>query len=437
MKITFINHASFLLESKSATLLCDPWTQGKAFNDGWALLSPSARVPYDRVDFIWISHEHPDHFSLATLKAIPVADRQRITMLYQKHSSPRLVDAFHKLGFTNVRELPLYHWVSLRPGLDVLCGSVGAMDSFLATRTESECILNMNDCVCNARQLNYIRKLIGNVSLLLTQFSFANWIGNHADEIHAVKDKLAEFTLQRSIFRPEFTIPFASFVYFCNQENCWMNDFMVTPERIAAMNLPGINFMYPGDFWDSLDRSFDSNRAVEKFMRDLENKLIDSTPPSVDEDRIRDAILKLFAALRDKFGKTILRRMKPFDIYTHDINRIFAVYPLEVRCDIRNPAPGEALRARYTMCSQVAWYTFAHTWGWATLEVSGMYLDRGFGPKSPDLLLNRTINALSTDLLNFSTPARTARTLGFFWGKKYELIYRFLGSGSPMATAGA
>jgi UDP-MurNAc hydroxylase len=424
MKIAFINHASILLESRCANLLCDPWTVGKAFNEGWALLSPSAPVPYESVDYIWISHEHPDHFSFPTLKSIPQADRRRIVVLYQRHSSPRLTDALNQLGFLRVQELPLYRWVSLRDGFDVLCGSVGSMDSFLAVRAESECVLNMNDCVCNAAQLNYIRNLVGNVSLLFTQFSFANWIGNHADEMNAVREKLDEFALQRSIFQPEFTVPFASFVYFCNRENFWMNEFMVTPKQIATLDLPGVNFMYPGDVWDSQTRMFESARAVAQFTKDMEARSADPTPPSIDEGKIHDAAVRLFAQLRKKFGKAVLGRIRPFKIYAHDLDRIFWIYPSEARCEVMagGAAAGDA---RYVMCSQVAWYTLAHTWGWATLEVSGMYLDQEFKEKGPDEHLSRLINALSTDLLNFSTPARTFRTLGFFWRKRYELLRRF------------
>ena len=38
MKLEFVNHASYVLESGGVRLLCDPWLEGTAFNDGWALL---------------------------------------------------------------------------------------------------------------------------------------------------------------------------------------------------------------------------------------------------------------------------------------------------------------------------------------------------------------------------------------------------------------
>jgi UDP-MurNAc hydroxylase len=134
MKITFVNHASFLLEAGGTTIWCDPWTKGKVVNNCCALFSPSAPVAYHQVDYIWISHEHSDHFNFPTLKSIPEAERKRITVLYQKHSSPRVVEGLKKLGFEKIRELPIYRWFTLKPGVEMLCGSIGTMDSFMAVR---------------------------------------------------------------------------------------------------------------------------------------------------------------------------------------------------------------------------------------------------------------------------------------------------------------
>src|ERR1700712_3684431 len=86
MKLRFVSHASFSVESGGVKILCDPWLFGKAFNQGWALVSPAAAVPWKEIDYIWISHQHPDHLHFPTLRSIPPPERNRITMLYQKHA---------------------------------------------------------------------------------------------------------------------------------------------------------------------------------------------------------------------------------------------------------------------------------------------------------------------------------------------------------------
>jgi hypothetical protein len=306
----------------------------------------------------------------------------------------RIAKALRDLGFGKIQELPLYRWVSIGKDFRVLCGSVGSMDSFLAVRADGESVLNINDCFCTPAQIKYIQRRVGKLSLLFAQFSLANWIRNRADETNAVQSQLELLTTQIAAFQLEFTIPFASFVYFCNEENAWMNDFMVKPRRVEAMNLPGVHFMYPGDAWTSEERSFRSQEAVERYMADLEKLTLDSTPPGVGEDKIKAAVLQLLAALQEKFGKAVLRRLSRFEVYVHDLKRVAAIDPGGQSCEFRDANAENAVSARYTMCSQVLWYTFAHTWGWGTTAVSGMYLDREFKNKSEDKLLNRAINAL-------------------------------------------
>ena len=427
MKITLINHASIFLEAKATNIWTDPWTKGKIVNDCAALYSPSAPVPYERVEHIWLSHEHSDHFHFPTLKSIPQADRRRITFLHQKHSSPRVIEAVKKLGFEKIRELPQFRWVTLKPGFELFCGCIGSLDSFLVVRAGGECILNMNDCVCTDAQIQYIHRLVGKPTMLLTQFSIAQWIGNQADETDAVQQKLREVKYRVLTFKPEFTVPFASFVYACNQENSWLNHFMITPKRVMEMNLPGVNFMYPGDVWDSSERKFHTDAAVARYMKDIENLRIDPTPAPVDQETVRQAILKLLGALRKRFKKLMLSQIEPFEIYTHDTNFIFSINPGEGSCEVREATPETAARARYVMCSQVAWYTFAHTWGWGVLEGNATFLDRQFKEKGPNELWSRCVNELSTDILRFDSPSRFLRTLSFLWGKKFEILYRFLG----------
>jgi len=331
------------------------------------------------------------------------------------------------MGFEKIRELPQYGWVDLKPGVRILCGSVGTMDSFLCVKSEGECILNLNDCICTDAQIQYIKRLVGKPTILITQFSFAQWIGNLADDTDAAQQKIRELKYRIYTFQPEFTVPMASFGYFCNEENAWMNKFMISPARVMAMALPNVNFLYPGDTWDSKERTFDTERAVSRYMKDTENLPIDPTPPAVEAEKVREAVESLLAALRKRFSGVMMKRLKPFEVFTHDTNKIFVVRPAIGRCDVIEATAERASAARYVMCSQVAWYTFAHTWGWNVVEGSGTYLDRRFKEEGENELWRRCITELSTDILRFDSPSRFFRTLGFLWGKKFEILYHFTG----------
>jgi hypothetical protein len=127
----------------------------------------------------------------------------------------------------------------------------------------------------------------------------------------------------------------------------------------------------------------------------------------------------------------VLSRIEPFDVFTHDTNRILEIFPAEGRCEVRQATPDSTAQARYVMCSQVAWYTFAHTWGWNVLQGNAAYLDRQFKEKGDDEPWGRCVNELSTDVLRFDSPSRFFRRLGFLWVRNLKSLTIFLASPLP------
>ena len=65
MKITFLNHASFILETNQFKICVDPYLHGSAFNNGWNLLAEeNHNKSLENISHIYYSHEHPDHLSI-------------------------------------------------------------------------------------------------------------------------------------------------------------------------------------------------------------------------------------------------------------------------------------------------------------------------------------------------------------------------------------
>ncbi len=65
MNVIFNNHASITIKTDDLNILTDPWFTGTAFNDGWNLIhenEESEEYFLKDINYIWISHEHPDHF---------------------------------------------------------------------------------------------------------------------------------------------------------------------------------------------------------------------------------------------------------------------------------------------------------------------------------------------------------------------------------------
>lgn len=100
-EIRFINHACLLIKMGDVTFATDPWIHGSAFCNGWWLAKSSPTDAFDiinRCDFIYISHNHPDHLHPESLQRI----RKDMPILTAKFQSGSTEKYLHKLGFMNV-----------------------------------------------------------------------------------------------------------------------------------------------------------------------------------------------------------------------------------------------------------------------------------------------------------------------------------------------
>lgn len=271
--IRFVNHASFVVETRGVRLLCDPWIAGSAFHNGWNLLKEVPHPGLDQIDFIWFSHEHPDHFSVSFLRSIAPERRAAITVLYQKTRDRRILQFCEQLGF-NTRELAHAEPTTLTDGLRVTCGQIPFYDSWLLIETPERRILNTNDCILERPgQLNAIRKHVQSCDILFTQFSYANWQDSrdNREALRALaREKLRRVAVQCEAFSPQFVVPFASFAYFSHVENAYMNADVNRPA--AAVRFIEANckakpvLLTPNECWDGLS-PHDNRPAVDWWER--------------------------------------------------------------------------------------------------------------------------------------------------------------------------
>ena len=97
MKITFLTSASVLIEDQGVKILCDPWLVDGEFYGSWYHYPPCDFKPEDfnDVDYIYISHIHPDHFSTKTLSRM----NKKIPVLIHDFHHRYLHDSIVRLGF--------------------------------------------------------------------------------------------------------------------------------------------------------------------------------------------------------------------------------------------------------------------------------------------------------------------------------------------------
>ena len=100
-EIRFLNHASLRIKSGKISFATDPWIIGSAFCNGWWLAKNSPKDSFDELnkcDFIYISHNHPDHLHKNTLKKIR-KDMPILTADFLSGSTKKLLI---EIGFTNI-----------------------------------------------------------------------------------------------------------------------------------------------------------------------------------------------------------------------------------------------------------------------------------------------------------------------------------------------
>ncbi len=374
MRLTLVGHASVLLEAGGVRLLSDPWLVGRAFNDGWAPHPAPAWTP-DDVDatHLWISHEHPDHLSVPTLKAIPSDRRAAMTVLFQRSWSAEVVDFLHGLGFREVVELDHGREVALPDGVRVTCWQVGHQDSALLVRHGGRTVLNLNDCKPGPAGLRVLRGVTGPVDVLLDQFSIAGWAGNPDDEAAlaaARRGALDVLVDHARALRPRAVVPFASFMRFCHEENAWLNRAAVGLDDVAArwdaeVGLPPLALLLNGDAWEPGTRVPEAAPVLDRWatIRDAEVELASSQPRTLEE--VRAALDERMADWRRTFGEPTLRAASSaVRFHLTDLGEEVVVDPLGT-----DRAPTTTLH----LSSQAAWFAGAFRFGIETLLISGRF----------------------------------------------------------------
>lgn len=382
MKIKWVNHASYIFSYKSINLMTDPWLEGRVFNESWELLSKTALdySEFKDITHIWFSHEHPDHFFPPNLKKIPKEFLKNITVLFQTTRDKKVKKYCEQLGFKEVIELDPFREHELSDGVKIVCSKVkNDTDSWLFLKTDEVSFLNVNDCIFEtAEELTEVSKAIGgSVDVLFTQFSYASWAGNPDDtelkQLQA-KEKLSEIKNHITYFKPKYTIPFASYIWFCNEANFHMNGQV---NKIADiynyLNSLGTRpvILFPGDEW-SIGSDHDSAEALLKYEHDFKNINARALTKfkEVSFEELSKSADKYINKTLEKNNKRKLMSYKPFFAYLTDHDRCLAFSfknGLEFRDDLKKEDADIAFH------SQNLKYCFDFEWGWDTILVAGTF----------------------------------------------------------------
>jgi UDP-MurNAc hydroxylase len=393
--IQFINHASIKICYEDISLLSDPWYGGDAFHKGWNLLieqSPKEVTNViNSVSHIWLSHEHPDHFSISFFMSFEKQiKKQGVVILFQETKDNRVKNFLTKNGF-NFNELKFGQPFVLSNNFQITCIKDGFYDSALFIQTKDTKILNLNDCVVNTEsRANEIYRITGECDTLLTQFSYAAWKGGE-DNLSwrrlAAKEKLKSIALQVKKFKPKNVIPFASFIYFSNEDNKYLNDSINLPQDVSNMlkNIDvSVYIMKPFDYFDNSNphkKIQDAKTFWEEKFNNIStnnfNKYITIEVNELQQNfkkyqkRVFENNSKHFIRIGRIFSP--IKIFQPVIIRLNDLNKTFI---LDIFLESLKPTD---LSPDLTMSSESFQFILNFPFGFDTLTVNGCFEENNKG----------------------------------------------------------
>ncbi len=240
MRITFIGHASILIEAKGVRILSDPWWNGPCFGAQWWPY-PLARLEAledSRVDYVYISHGHHDHLHPPTLRLFRGAK-----ILIAEGSE--LLAALRGLGF-EIIEVGSVQETELQNGLRCRIIETHADDTLFAISDGKETCINLNDALHSTPEVvqrkfcRLIRELYGRPDYVFCGYGTASHFPNcyeipGKDRVRTAARRQGHFSRAwAKIIRelePRFGFPFAADVIFLESELSWCNEPVHNAQR--------------------------------------------------------------------------------------------------------------------------------------------------------------------------------------------------------------
>jgi UDP-MurNAc hydroxylase len=375
MNIRLVAHASVIISCADTKIWTDPWLGGKVFNDSWTLWPPAefSLSLLEGVEYLWLSHEHPDHLNFANLASLPIEFKKHVTVLFQNNNPDRIFNALYKLGFQKFQVLMHRRIVRLRSHTHVYCYRVGTLDSCLGVMSNDQTVFNVNDARLNGVDHARIMKDISYSDVVLNQFSIAVKDSIVDYERHArtaSKNIIESVSADHQGLNAKVTVPFASFMYFSSIDNAYMNAFINKPRDIFEFcknRRQQVVVLYPGDEY-AVNQVHDSSSALARYdeAHSKLNSVSFDCPPVVSLAQLVKAFHALMRNLRANYPQLILRRLRPLRVHIPDLDSTMEMVIANgsiVKVDENTPPD-------VIIYSQPLHYCLTKTWGMGTLTSS-------------------------------------------------------------------
>ena len=271
MKITQFRSSTFILELGKIKILFDPWlVNGEYYGSWYQYPEYNLEENLDKfnVDYICITHIHPDHFSRKTLSKL----NKDIPILILNYSLPFLKKNIERLGFNvievesgnkfNIDNLEIFFFAA--DNCDpVVCQKIFGCGNFnigkknqsnfidsivvIKDNLNEQVLVNTNDCLYKMAETTSkkIKKKFPNINLLMTGYSgagsYPQCFENLSTEKKILEGKIKYDSFLKNaknfvnLFNPNYVIPFAG-QYELAGKLSNLNEFRGVPNLIEAKN---------------------------------------------------------------------------------------------------------------------------------------------------------------------------------------------------------
>ncbi len=247
MKITYLSHATILIETAGIKILTDPWLVGSAYTEQWYLF-PTPIANYESylqdIDYVLISHGHEDHLHLETLKKI----NKTATVFFPYTWFSGAKELFAKLGFTNFIEVSNEKKYTIAHDTTVTF-IANNLDNMLVIKSGAITLVDINDSLPAAPKavITYfcekIKKLFPTIDYVFCSHAGASYYPNTIQ--CDWKDDIAIGQIRELFFvdnfcriveslSPTSAIPFGSDFILLDDNQRWINTVRYPRHELAS-----------------------------------------------------------------------------------------------------------------------------------------------------------------------------------------------------------
>lgn len=316
----FWGHNCFSVKSKNSALIIDPWfSESGAFYSSWFQYPKNHKFKKNVLElliqskksYIFISHEHQDHFDEKFLSVVP------------KHTSiiiPNYMDKNFRnqvLGmFENVIELSQNkeYEIDNEIKISLIIKDIGiSHDAAILVKTKNYVFFNQNDC----KVFDKLHLINEKIDFYSVQFSGANWHPSNFDfpdhqkvkiSSQKVKNKFKNVLNALNQLQPKYFLPAAGpaiFPFLDINLSLGVNNIFVHQQELKEFlefnEFNNILYLRPGqDFASNAFKPIETPTIedVKSYRNGIKNYW-DNIPNKLDRKLLEDQILKRFSEIKD------------------------------------------------------------------------------------------------------------------------------------------